>query len=190
MVLGYYGYELAADEIDGALFKDVAGCSFNTDVARIARRHGFAADCYGYNLYLTDPEDGALPQDELLGKLRDEQGRLEDQWYAPMLHSIVAALDEGVRYVIQRPSWDTIAGYLARDVPVIAVVSYAALHGVRGNPFAGHDVLVTGYARRKVHLIDPLDGAEHVVDREHLMFAIASRSAIGTSEYLTAISPG
>jgi hypothetical protein len=189
MVLRYYGRDAEPIEIERELFHDTAGCCFNTDLARIARRHGLVAECHGYNLYLNDPSDAALSQAELLARFRATRETLPDPWYRPMLDSIVGALEGGVAYSVGRPSWSTIAAYLRRDVPVIAVVSYAALHGKRGNPFSGHDVLVTGYEGRKAFLIDPLHGTEQRVDRDQLMFAIASRSAIGTSEYLAAFYP-
>jgi hypothetical protein len=189
MVLRYYGRDLASAEIEWQLFHDSAGCCFNTDLARVARRLGLAAECHGYNLYLNDPSDGALSQPELLAHFRSVRTTLADRWYAPMLDSIVASLEEGVGYLVRRPTWNTIAAYLRRGVPVVAVVNYAALHSRRGNPFSGHDVLVTGYEGRKVFLVDPLIGAEQRVDRDQLMFAIASRSATGTSEYLAAFYP-
>jgi predicted double-glycine peptidase len=189
MVARYFGQEISRDEIDRALFKDSAGCSFNTDVARIARRHGFAAECYGYNLYLNDPADGDLAQSALLGKLRHEQANLRDPWYRPMLDSIVAALEEGVGYAVRRPTFEIAASYLRQRIPVIAVVSYPALHGVRGNPFSGHDVVLTGYDGRRVFFVDPLHGEERSVTRAHFMFALHSRSAIGTSDYFTVIRP-
>jgi predicted double-glycine peptidase len=189
MVAGYFGRKLDRDEIDRALFKDSAGCSFNTDIARFALRHGFAAECYGYNLYLTDPADGGLAPSALLSKLRREQAHLRDQWYRPMLASIVAALAEGVRYVVRRPAFEIAAGYLRQRIPVIAVVSYPALHGVRGNPFSGHDVVLTGYDGRRVYFVDPLHGDERSVTRAHFMFALHSRSAIGTSDYFTVVRP-
>ena len=189
MVGRYFGRELSRDEIDRALYKDSAGCSFNTDVARIARRHGFAAECYGYNLYLTDPADGALAPSALLDKLRYERAHLRDPWYRPMLDSIVAALEEGVDYLVRRPAFEIAASHLRQRVPVIAVVSYPALHGVRGNPFSGHDVVLTGYDGRRVFFVDPLHGQERSVTRAHFMFALHSRSAIGTSDYFTVVRP-
>ena len=189
MVARYFGRELDRDAIDRALFKDSAGCSFNTDLARIALRHGLRADCYGYNLYLSEPADAALAPEALLGKLRAQQANLADPWYSPMLRSIVDALDEGVRYVGRKPVFDIAAAYLRQRVPVIAVVSYPALHGRRGNPFSGHDVVLTGYDSRRVFFVDPFDGHEHAVSRAHFMFALHSRSAIGTSDYFTALQP-
>jgi hypothetical protein len=189
MVARYFGHEVDPSAVAAALFTDSAGCSYNTDLARIARRLGLEAECHGYNLYLNEPGDGALAPAALLAKMRATRATLADPWYRPMLESIVAALEEGVRYVVRRPTWAAIADYLRRGVPVIAVANYAALHDVRGDPFSGHDVLVTGYEGRKVFLIDPLHGAESCVDRDLLMFAIASRSAIGTSEYLAAAFP-
>jgi hypothetical protein len=190
MVAGYFGREIDPGEIDRALFKDSAGCSFNTDLARIARRHGLRADCYGYNLYLNDPADAALAPKALLQKLRAQQASLADPWYAPMLGSIVGALAEGVCYRVRKPLFETAAAYLRQRVPVIAVVSYPALHGRRGNPFSGHDVVLTGYDARKVFFVDPIDGLEHSVTRAHFMFALHSRSAIGTSDYFTVLHPG
>ena len=189
MIGRYFGREVDPSAAAATLFTDAAGCSFNTDLARVARRLGLEAECHGYNLYLNEPADGALAPDALLAKMRATQASLADPWYRPMLDSIVAALEEGVRYIVRRPDWGAIADYLRRGVPVIAVANYAALHGVRGDPFSGHDVLVTGFEGRKVFLIDPLHGAETCVDRDLLMFAIASRSAIGTSEYLAAAFP-
>jgi hypothetical protein len=189
MVARYFGQEIGRDAIDRALFKDSAGCSFNTDVARIARRHGFAAECYGYNLYLNDPADGDLAQSALLGKLRHEQAHLRDPWYRSMLDSIVAALDEGVGYAVRRPTFEIAASYLRQRIPVIAVVSYPALYGVRGNPFSGHDVVLTGYDSRRVFFVDPLHAEERSVTRAHFMFALHSRSAIGTSDYFTVVRP-
>jgi hypothetical protein len=189
MVAGYFGRELERDAIDRALFKDSAGCSFNTDLARIALRHGFAADCYGYNLYLTDPADAGLSPAALLDRLRRERAHLRDPWYRPMLESIVAALQEGVHYAVRRPAFEIAASYLRARIPVIAVVSYPALHGVRGNPFSGHDVVLTGYDGRRVFFVDPLHGEERSVTRAHFMFALHSRSAIGTSDYFTVIRP-
>jgi predicted double-glycine peptidase len=190
MVGRYFGRDFDREEIDRALYKDTAGCSFNTDLARIARRHGFAAECYGYNLYLNDPSDGDLGSTALLAKLRHEQANLRDPWYGPMLDSIVAALDEGVAYLVRRPAFEIAASYLRQRVPVIAVVSYPALHGVRGNPFSGHDVVLTGYDGRRVFFVDPLHGDERSVTRAHFMFALHSRSAIGTSDYFTVLRPG
>jgi hypothetical protein len=189
MVARYFGCEIAPEEIDRAIFKDAVGCSFNTDLARIARRHGLRADCYGYNLYLNDPADAALPHDVLLETLRARGADLADPWYAPMLGSIVDALAEGVRYNVRKPAFETAAAYLRDRVPVIAVVSYPALHGRRGNPFSGHDVVLTGYDARRVFFVDPHDGQEHSTTRAHFMFALHSRSAIGTSDYFTVIQP-
>jgi hypothetical protein len=189
MIARYFGREIDAAEIDRALFKDSAGCSFNTDLARIAVRHGLRADCYGYNLYLNDPADAALPPAALLDELRARQASLADPWYAPMLGSIVEALAEGVRYKVRKPVFDTAAAYLRQRIPVVAVVSYPALHDRRGNPFSGHDVVLTGYDARKVFFVDPIDGLEHSVGRAHFMFALHSRSAIGTSDYFTVVHP-
>ena len=162
----------------------------STPTSPASLRHGLRADCYGYNLYLNDLSDAALASGAQLLEQRARQASLADPWYAPMLASIVGALAEGVRYRVRKPVFETAAAYLRQRVPVIAVVSYPALHGQRGDPFSGHDVVLTGYDARKVFFVDPIDGLEHSVTRAHFMFALHSRSAIGTSDYFTVLHPG
>ena len=77
---------------------------------------------------------------------------------------------------------------LKKSVPLIASVSYTALHNTQGDAFDGHDIVLSGIENGKIVYIDPEFATEELIDPEDLMFAIISRRAIATSAYLIAIS--
>jgi hypothetical protein len=189
MVLRYYGVQSSSDAIRQAILKDEQGGSFNTEIARYARRLGFPTTCYGYNLYLTDPEtDRTLTPGELVKRL-ERAAPAADRRYEAMRRSTVAYLREGGSYAIERPRLDLITSAVRAGSPAIVSVSAPALYGRRGDPFAGHDIVVIGVEDQTIVFIDPERGREDAVDGELLMFALLSRKVTAASAYLVAISP-
>jgi hypothetical protein len=97
MVLEYYGTTVSSEEIYAFVIKDADGGSFLTELARFARSRGFGADCFAYNLHLTEPHDVALPPSVIADKLEEKQQQLADQWYLPMLTSTILCIRSGAR---------------------------------------------------------------------------------------------
>ena len=90
-------------------------------------------------------------------------------------------------YRILKPNAKTIVSYLKKGVPLIASVSYAALHDKKGSVYEGHDVVLSGIDGKMVSYIDPEIAKEKTISIDDLMFAIVSRRAIASSAYLIAI---
>lgn len=183
----YYGFALSPQELDAALLKDTEGGSFLTELARYARSRGLLADCFAFNLYLTDPSDATLSPLLLVKKLRDQQLKLNDQWYQFMVTSTILSISAGVKYIIQKPQLSTITSYLSRSIPLIVTVSYAALHNHQGDPFIGHDILLTGFDQGYLYFIDPLHSREQGMPASDILFALLSRKVIAASAYMLAI---
>lgn len=183
----YYGYTLSPQEIDAALLKDTEGGSFLTELARYARSRGLLADCFAFNLYLTDPSDAALSPHSLVKKLKAQQLKIKDQWYESMRESTILSISAGVKYIIQKPQLSTIALYLSQNIPLIVTVSYAALHNQQGDPFIGHDIVLTGFEQGTLYFIDPIHSREQGMPASDILFALLSRKVIAASAYMLAI---
>jgi len=188
MVLDYYGVSIQTKEIYDSIVRDLSGGSFNTEIARFAKMKGFKVECFSYHLGLFDPSDVSLSKEDLIKKLNTQ---MKNPWFSKewslLTNSIIQALKNGVDYIIKIPSRDIILTYLKNKVPLIASVSYAALHNKQGDIFEGHDVVLNGFDKESVLFVDPEYAKEEKIDFDQLMFAIASRRAVSTSAYLVAI---
>ena len=129
-----------------------------------------------------------MSKKELIDKLNQE---LTQPWFDKentlLVESTIKAIKDGVDYKIKKPSTNTIVSYLEKGVPLIASVSYSALHNAQGNVFEGHDIILSGYEDGNITYIDPEHAKEETISIEDLMFAIISRRAISTSAYLIAV---
>lgn len=189
MVLDYYGIKVSHEEIINFIIKATPeGGSFVTEIARFAKSKGFKADCYAYNLYLTDPKDIELPKEKLLEKLEKELNNSKrDEYYDLMLESTIKGIKEGVNYIIKKPNFSIIKSYLTKSIPLIVTVNYAALHNKQGNPFESHDVLLCGLTGNTVYFVDPEHAKIESINSSNLMFALLQRKIISSSAYLLAV---
>ncbi|MBU4210700.1 hypothetical protein KKC08_02550 [Patescibacteria group bacterium] len=189
MILDHYGVESRIGEINQSVWKAIDGSSFNTEIAQFAKLKGLLVDCFGYHLSIIDPQDSKLSAKDLTKKLEIEANNpLFNRDFVPLVNSLISAIKNGVNYHISKPSLETIKEYLEKSVPLIASVSYTALHNTQGDAFDGHDIVLSGIENGKIVYIDPEFATEELIDPEDLMFAIISRRAIATSAYLIAIS--
>lgn len=189
MVLNYYGIDISLKEINDGIIKAIDGSSYNTEIAKFSVTKGLKADCLAYNLYITDPKDSDLSSTQLIKKLKEG---IEHPWFDKdsnllLVKSTINAIESGVNYIIKKPTAKTISLYLKKNIPIIASVNYAALHNKQGNPYTGHDVVLTGIEDNWIRYIDPEHAKEESINIRDLMFAIISRRAISTSSYLIAI---
>lgn len=188
MVLDYYGLDYHTNEIYDFITKTSNGSSYNTEIARFACTKNLNVDCYAYNLYITDPTDAHLNQQDLVKKIKDLiHNPLFEKENILLVETTVDAIKSGVNYIIQKPNLETINNYLDSKIPLIASVNYAALHDKQGQVYEGHDIVIIGYTDDRFIFIDPEHAREESISAENLMFAIASRRAITTSAYLIAI---
>ncbi|OGM33463.1 hypothetical protein A2803_04685 [Candidatus Woesebacteria bacterium RIFCSPHIGHO2_01_FULL_44_21] len=191
MILSYYGLEVSNDEIFDFIVKATPeGGSFLSEIGRFANSRGFGVDLYAYNLYLTDPKDADLSEDELLRKLeRQLSDSQRDKYYDLMLKSTIDGVKEGVRYIIKKPSFEIIKEYLNNGIPLSIRLNYASLVNKQGDPFDSHDVVLSGREDKKVRLVDPEDASEKLFDYQDLMFSISQSKIISASAYLLAVTP-
>lgn len=191
MILGYYRLEVTRDEIFNFIIKATpTGGSFLSEIGRFARSKGFVVDQYSYNLYLVDSKDVKLSKKDLLKKLEKElENSQRDKYYDLMLESTIRAIKEGVNYFIKKPSIEIIRTYLSNKIPLSVRLNYAALIGRQGDPFDSHDVVLSGFSKDKIYIIDPYDTSENLFNADDLMFAILQSKVIAASAYLLAIKP-
>ena len=123
--------------------------------------------------------------EELIKKLENQTISRD---FVPLVDSLISTIKSGVNYHILKPNIKIIQGYLEKNIPLIASVSYTALHNIQGDAFDGHDIVLSGIENGKIVYIDPEFATEELIDPDDLMFAIISRRAIATSAYLIAIS--
>jgi len=189
MVLDYYGVKVSHQEIFDFIIKATPeGNSFVTEIARFAKSKGFKVDCYAYNLYLTDPSDSKLSKKKLLQKLEKElRDSKRDKYYDLMLKSTIKGIKEGINYIIKKPNLKIIKSYLARSVPLIVTVNYAALHDKQGDPFESHDIVLCGLDGNVVYFVDPEHAKIESIGSSDLMFAFLQRKIISGSAYLLAV---
>lgn len=114
-------------------------------------------------------------------------GQLKDPWYEPALESTIYAIEAGLRYRIQKPNLKDVTRYLEAGAPAILAVNYSALHDLRGDPFEGHDIVITGVDKETFFFIDPRYGEEETITGSDLHFAFLQRKIIAAAAYLLAI---
>lgn len=191
MLLGYYGVRVSRNEIFEFILKATPeGGSFLSEMARFARKEGFAVDLFAYNLYLTDPIDNNLPTNQLLEKLQKElEDSKRDKYYDLMLESTINGIKEGIKYIIKKPNTEIIRAYLNRETPLSIRLNYAALVNKQGDPFNSHDVVLCGLKVKEIYMIDPENASGRWFNIGDLMFAVFQSKIISASAYLLAVKP-
>ncbi len=191
MVLSVYKAEVTLEEVDAFARRDGNGI-FSSEMARFAQTRGFPATCYGYNLYLSEPDtDSKLTQSALLSKFKDELSHpwFDKEGYQAGTESLIQAMESGVNYIIERPNFEIIQQALKSGIPPIVTVNPSALYRRQdSNLYAAHDVAVTGVDGDQVYFVDPNLPEEQQTDPESLMFAILSRKVIVHPTYMVLIS--
>jgi hypothetical protein len=188
MVLDYYGDNLQWDSLNNLISKSPEGWVYMVETARFIHERGLKVDCYSYNLYYADPKYNELDRDELIKILESNRSIANvDNWYVLRIEATIRAVQGGINYKIQRPTIQVISSYLKRKIPIICATSYYALIGEQGDPYQGHDIVLSGIDRNNIYYIDPQDALEKVIDIEHLIFAITSRKTTVTSAYMIAV---
>jgi hypothetical protein len=189
MVLHYYKKKVTPAQIKRFVLKDPQGATVLTELGRFATHCGLSAECLAYNLFYTEPADAALSPSRLYKKLKGQLAHLKEAWYQVALESTLKAFDAGVRYRIKKPALADIRDYLTQGIPPILTVNYAALHEVQGDPFEGHDIVITGNKDNHFFFIDPKHGKEEDIAASDLLFAWLQRKIIAAGAYLLAIGP-
>ncbi len=187
MVLQCWGLKVTDEEIDQVVLKDEKGGSYLTELAWFARTKGFQVDCFAYNLSLLDPQDGVLSSDILIAKLQKRYEEYKSEWHKTLCASTIRCLKAGVHYIIKKPSLEDMKSYLQKSIPLIVTVNFTALYNKKGDPFAGHDIVVTGIENNTVNYIDPLYGEEKTSDVENFIFALMQRRIVEASAYMIAV---
>ncbi|GEM_PF-6454153 len=117
MILSFYGTKVSSQDVHDYIVRDLSGGSFNTEIARFAKRKGFNVDCLSYHLGLFDPSDAKLNKDGLIKKLEEQK---KHPWFSSdyflITDSIVNALKDGVNYLIQIPSPEIIKRHLSKKI--------------------------------------------------------------------------
>lgn len=184
MLLDYYGINLTRDAVSSTVAQTAAGHIFMTELARFLIVHGCPVQCYAYNLFYTSPADATLPPDALIDVLTTEQRVIYDDWYRPRVFSTIQCLQEGVEYVIRKPTLDFLRTHLTQHCPILCSVSYCALHDVQGDPYCGHAIVLLGIEGDTVSFAEPEDGQIHTITLDGLFFAITARKVAVTSGYM------
>ncbi len=186
IVLARYGYEMSFKDFYTVTGQPVEKDGLNIDAAYFASKLGFRVDCFAYNFEFTSPHDAQTSQIELLGVLRKrltEETFLDDK----ILSAVIRAMESGVNYHIEQPSWASLKNYLDQSIPIIVGVTRAALYGARGNPYEGHDIVLMSYKNRSVTFLDPMFPSEQIINVDTLMFAIMSRKIIAIDCYAVVV---
>jgi uncharacterized protein YvpB len=187
IVLNFWNENISYQEIDKALLKDDKGGSYLTELAWLGKTKGYQVDCYAYNLSLLDPKDSTLSETELLIKLEDRYKEYKSEWHKTLCASTIRCVKAGVNYIMKKPSLDDMKSYLNKSIPLIVTVNFTALYNKKGDPFAGHDVILIGIEKKKVYYIDPYFGEEKATDLDNFMFALMQRRIVEASAYMIAI---
>jgi len=190
MVLNYYGKKLTTKEVTNSLTKSSDGHTHMTEIARFVHQYGLIVDCLAYNLFYTDPTDSSIAQWKLLKKFESMQQSISDAWYKERINSTVMCMREGVNYRIEKPTVQTISAYLSQGVPLIIAVNTCVFYNRQGDPYDGHDIVLSGIDGNLVQYIDPWSAQVQTLPIEDLLIAILARKVIVTSAYAVAIAKG
>lgn len=191
MVLSYYGMERSADELEPAMLMEEYRGGRGTVLAELGRCTqglGLRAACYAYNLQLISPRS-TFSGAELLRQLEARRPEFEGTPGAITLESTIHCLREGVRYAVVKPSRQLLTSYLGRGSPLIIAVNRAALRNAQGDPWVGHDIVLTGYQGDAFSFIDPHWGRQETVAFDDLLFAMLAKKVITQSAYMVVIKP-
>lgn len=191
MVLGYYGIERSAEQLERTMLMEEYQGGRGTvlaELGRCAQGLGLRAVCYTYNLQLINPR-AALSGAALLLQLEARRPEFEGTPGAITLESTIHCLKDGVRYAILKPSRQLLASYLGRGIPLVVAVNHAALRNVQGDPWAGHDIVLTGYQGDAFSFIDPHMGRQEMIAFDDLLFAMLAKKVITQSAYMVVIKP-
>ena len=189
MVLDSYEYSLSTSEVEQWFLKESTSFSLSpsmTDIGCFFLHHGFMATCYGYNLYLTQPDDGE-DSEQISARLKTTQRDLPDLYYAHMLESIVRFIDLGGRYIVRQPTVGVVRKSVSKGNPVIASVNGPALHGLMGDPYSVSEIVVWESSAALVRFVDGEHGFEESVSEEDFLFAVQSRKVTAIGVYMLSV---
>ncbi len=193
MILNYYGAQYTEAELDNFYIKETPSFSINgfmTDDALFFIRKGLDVECLSYNLYYNEPDDAKLSTTKLIKKLQDKQRNLSEQHYARLIESTVRLLKDDGGFKIEQPSMKALRRYLRKGIPLIAHVSYPALHGkAQEDLYQGHAVVLVGISKDKISLIDPNHACVEEMPVDQFMFGMLSSRVMTTTAYLLAVKP-
>lgn len=191
MVLSYYGMERSAEELERVMLMEEYQGGRGTvlaELGRCAQGLGLRAACYTYNLQLISPR-ATFTGTELLRRLEARRPEFEGTPGGITLESTIRCLRVGVRYTVVKPSRRLLASYLGRGIPLIITVNRAALRNAQGDPWAGHDIVLTGYQGDAFSFIDPQEGRQETMAFDDLFFAMLAKKVITQSAYMVVIKP-
>ncbi len=189
MVLGYYGMSLTPKQFSSLTGERGKGPRFNLDAGLCAAALGLQTDCFAYNHCCTYPGDAKLSQSELPRVLEERLATESRTSHRRTLESIARTVRSGAVYHLEPPSLSRIRSYIRKGVPVIASISRCALYKTRGNPYEGHDIVITGTSGGSFSFVDPMFPAEQWVDGATMLFSILARKVIALPSYMVAIKP-
>jgi len=187
MLLNFYGFNLTKDEIERSIHRTPEGHIYMVNVARFFGSLGLSVDCFSYNLCYTGPQNAKLARSQFIRVLEKEHSTITDIWLKERLEATIEALKEGVNYVFQKPTRETMTSYLEKGIPLLVAVNPCALRNEQGDIYRGHDIILTGVESNIVYYIDPLKGRECKISFEDLMFVILARKIIETSAYMVGV---
>lgn len=190
IILKHYGMYASRKEIEFFLKREKFSTPDAMQIAEYLRFKGFDVNVYSFNLYFFSPKDYKLSQKQLLSKLKKQK---KHPWlkadYKIDIEYLIKAIEAGVFLNIEPPNSERILDSIQKDIPAIVAVNSLVFYETQGDPFSGHDIVVSGFEKDKVFFADPGTGKIESRTLKHFMLGVHARKFINTTAWMITATP-
>jgi ABC-type bacteriocin/lantibiotic exporter with double-glycine peptidase domain len=181
MVLDCYRLKIS----EGKIVKKIGGIkrsyykgTLATDLALLAQSLGFRTTLFAYNTYIMDPAEKKKAR--IIKRLKQVGAKDKEKYRS---ESIIKYLKSKGQYKIKRPDVRDLYRLVRRKIPLIIYLSTSALYE-KQREGSGHSVVIIGFDKGGFYYNDPLDGGEHKISNDKLLFAWHNNVLDGTAYLL------